>query len=433
MPFDGKQSVERPSTEPRILPLLPGEGAIKALSDDEAEAMFMRLRWPDGPRCKACKSERLYRVATRSYTWHCGDCNNHTSITSGTPFSSRKLPLKTLLLVLSIVQHNASDMIIRRVAKGIDLNYKTVYALIGKAQEFLYVGIDRKSLYVGYSNKRGKRLLVEHPRIQISALLSGQRCSRCNALKPIDQFPGRCGLSADWGLRGHVCKGCLKDDHGNKQKAYWRRIKKADHENPIKERTATQMLAAGPKFPGGYLWDTRSWWTAQEKRDLQTLVKAGVTPERSADVMGRSPSSIVWYAIDLLPTLPKAWSALIAPKRSLIVPATPRLLVYPYLPTAPKTGDEGAALVLAVNKAVPSYLPDHIRAEIAQEMILMILEGEVQLADLSAAVLRQVRNRMGVRTTDHINLRLDDLMRDDDKRSPLEVTMPAGIMSRLEW
>ncbi|MGD9730332.1 MAG: transposase [Bradyrhizobium sp.] len=59
-------------------------------------------------------------------------------------------------------------------------------------------------------------------------------------------------------------------------------------------------------------------------------------------------------------------------------------LPYPYLPSAPK--DEGAELVALVNNMVPRGLPDYIRADICQDMLVSILAGEVTAKEIGANV-----------------------------------------------
>lgn len=126
-------------------PLLPRERVIREMSDIECEAMWRRLRWaPHGePLCPKCaRGDRIYHAAAKSrrsgnssITWCCGHCRRDFSATSGTVFSYHKVSLRTVLLAISLVQHNAGDGVIRRIYKDLGVTYKSAYCFLGRARE----------------------------------------------------------------------------------------------------------------------------------------------------------------------------------------------------------------------------------------------------------------------------------------------------------
>lgn len=69
---------------------------------------------------------------------------------------------------------------------------------------------------------------------------------------------------------------------------------------------------------------------------------------------------------------------------------TPRTsdAMWPYNPS-PKA--DGAELISAVNAAIPKRVPEQVRADISQEMILGILEGEISLEDVKKQVNAYLR------------------------------------------
>jgi hypothetical protein len=52
-------------------------------------------------------------------------------------------------------------------------------------------------------------------------------------------------------------------------------------------------------------------------------------------------------------------------------------LFYPYIKHDPKQPDDGAALSALVSAAVPAFLPDHIRADACQDLVVALLSGEI--------------------------------------------------------
>ena len=74
------------------IPLLPREEAIRNLTDAEADAMWLRLRWPDGtPRCPTCGSADLYDISYphAPQRWKCNhDWSTFTPTSGGAAVNS---------------------------------------------------------------------------------------------------------------------------------------------------------------------------------------------------------------------------------------------------------------------------------------------------------------------------------------------------------
>lgn len=137
----------------------------------------------------------------------------------------------------------------------------------------------------------------------------------------------------------------------------------------------------GPSTTGNGWYDTRTWWTGREQFALKILCEADAPIEGAADALGRKPTSIAHRARDWGITLPLEWARLLAPrkrKRSLIVPRAN--LSYPFIA---KPRPEHADL-LAINEIVPKALPDQMRADVCQEIMIAILEGRTTLDALRA-------------------------------------------------
>jgi transposase-like protein len=80
--------------------------SVMRMSDEEAERTFIRLRWSDNngqPHCPRCGCTTVYGSRRKGpLRWQCKACFKDFSITSGTLFASRKLPLRSYLLAIAI-------------------------------------------------------------------------------------------------------------------------------------------------------------------------------------------------------------------------------------------------------------------------------------------------------------------------------------------
>lgn len=143
-------------------------------------------------------------------------------------------------------------------------------------------------------------------------------------------------------------------------------------------------LLARPRY-GGSWCGTRSHWTDTDEAQLRVLCEAGADVEKSADALGRSPTSIAHRARDTGLLVPTAWSKLITPKRVAKLTVPRFALSYPFII---RKRDEHADL-LAVNSLVPHGLPG--REDVCQEIMLALWEGKITLDQLKA-------NRSNVRS-----------------------------------
>jgi len=422
-------------------PLLPDEGTIKGLTDEEAEAMWRHLRWPgtDGkPTCPTCSSTKVYscREANGASRWKCKGRHPCFSLTSGTVFAGLKVPIRTILLLLSAVQRNKGDVTISRLSEDIGCNFKTAYILFRKAQEMLCGNLEGKSHFTGYW--QGGKAAPDAPRAKLDALLPTKICRDCGQEKPSADFQFRSGAAREWGLTSTVCKACKNGAFSVKMRQSWQGRKETAEAAPIIDRSVADLLAA-PRYPYGYLWSTRGWWTPQERHDLTTLAEAGATPDQAAAALGRSATSIAWYARDNVPfvTIPASWRPLFSKPR-ISVPAQPKILsAYPYLPTLPRFADaNGAALTIEVSGLVSRAYPDFMRADVCQIVLLAILEGQTSLDDLKGSpdVLRAfVRSYRKSQDNPYMVGSLDAPKWDNDDTDSYGSTLPAGVLNALEW
>jgi len=121
------------SAEARNLSL----AVVFRLSDDEAYEILRRMRWPETEGkavCPKCGCLESYDIKTRR-RFKCMACHNQFSVTSGTLFASRKLPLSTLLAAIVLFVHGAKGVAALHLSRDLNVQYKTAFVLAHKLRE----------------------------------------------------------------------------------------------------------------------------------------------------------------------------------------------------------------------------------------------------------------------------------------------------------
>src|SRR6266851_1188009 len=81
-------------------------GQVARMSDGEVERVFIRLRWADNggqPYCPKCGATTVWQSRRKGCVrYQCKACQKDFSLTSGTLFASRKMPLRAYLMAITI-------------------------------------------------------------------------------------------------------------------------------------------------------------------------------------------------------------------------------------------------------------------------------------------------------------------------------------------
>jgi transposase-like protein len=112
---------------------------VARLADEEAYQTFKLVRWAatDGaPVCPRCGCVAVYTYATRKL-FKCKACNHQFSVTSGTIFASRKLPVRDYLLAIAIFVNGAKGHSALQLSRDLDCQYKTAFVMAHKIREAL--------------------------------------------------------------------------------------------------------------------------------------------------------------------------------------------------------------------------------------------------------------------------------------------------------
>jgi transposase-like protein len=110
---------------------------VARMSDEEAHEAFRLVRWADTkgePVCVRCGSLDSYAYKTRKL-YRCKACSHQFSVTSGTIFASRKLPVRDYLLAIAIFVNGAKGHSALQLSRDLDCQYKTAFVLSHKLRE----------------------------------------------------------------------------------------------------------------------------------------------------------------------------------------------------------------------------------------------------------------------------------------------------------
>src|SRR5438270_793874 len=95
------------------------------MSDEEARDTFKRIRWTETvgePVCPECGRLDVYAYACRPL-WRCKGCCRQFSLTSGTLFHSRKLPVRSYLMAIAVFVSGAKGHAALHLSR--DLNVRS--------------------------------------------------------------------------------------------------------------------------------------------------------------------------------------------------------------------------------------------------------------------------------------------------------------------
>lgn len=107
------------------------------MSAEEAHDAFRLIRWCDTggePVCPRCGCLSHSFLTTRKL-WKCKACAHQFSVTSGTIFASRKLPIGTYLLAIAIFVNGVKGHSALQLSRDLDVQYKKAFFLSHKLRE----------------------------------------------------------------------------------------------------------------------------------------------------------------------------------------------------------------------------------------------------------------------------------------------------------
>lgn len=126
------------------------------MTDAEAETAFRQMRWADTdgqPICPACGGVEPYefRRPNGVLRFECKACKKDFSLTSGTLFSSHKLPLRAYLAAIAIFMNEVKGKNALAMSRDLGLSYKSAFVLCHKLREAM--AAEMKGRVVGGEGK----------------------------------------------------------------------------------------------------------------------------------------------------------------------------------------------------------------------------------------------------------------------------------------
>src|SRR4051812_39329885 len=113
--------------------------SVARMSDEAAERVFIRLRWADNsgePYCPKCGCTTVYGSRRKGcLRWQCKACHKDFSLTSGTLFASRKMPLRAYLMAIAIFVNEVKGKSMLAMSRDLGTSYKTSFVLAHKLRE----------------------------------------------------------------------------------------------------------------------------------------------------------------------------------------------------------------------------------------------------------------------------------------------------------
>jgi transposase-like protein len=133
--------------------------ALRDMTEAEVETKFRQIRWaatdgePVCPYC-GCPESYEYRRPSGSPLFRCKACRKDFSITSGTLFAWRKMPLRDYLLAIVIFCNEVKGKSMLALSRDLGTQYKTAFVLAHKLQEAIASEI--RQLEIGGEGKQAE-------------------------------------------------------------------------------------------------------------------------------------------------------------------------------------------------------------------------------------------------------------------------------------
>jgi transposase-like protein len=135
-------------------------------NEEACDRYLIARRWPKGPRCPRCGSERVYPLQTMEFKWECPDCREggayRFSHLVGTIFENTKIDLLDWFKVINLMLTSKKGVSARQIHRYMGFgSYKTAWymchriraALTDKEFRKLMGIVEVDETYIGGKNK----------------------------------------------------------------------------------------------------------------------------------------------------------------------------------------------------------------------------------------------------------------------------------------
>jgi len=123
-------------------------------TDDKCRELLERLRWPNGPECPRCKTQKLARLDAKLL--YCAECDYQFGVTAGTIFHDSHLPLTKWFMVTLLLCEARKGISANQIKRTVGMSYKTAWYLchrirasMNEARPMLDGTVEMDETYVG--------------------------------------------------------------------------------------------------------------------------------------------------------------------------------------------------------------------------------------------------------------------------------------------
>jgi transposase-like protein len=186
------------------------------------------LRWPDGPECPRCASQRLLWLEARS-KYNCRDCRYQFRVTAGTLFHDSHLSLPKWFLAVSLMLGSELGLPATRLQEILGGSYKTAWFLEHRIRAAMSGHVPQLGPYVAFVDRAP----------------SFARSTEARPAASAAETP------ASWPLLQRIVAGSHRHLSPKYLTAYWNEIRWRDaHQvNPNAFRDTVTVLLAHPPVP----------------------------------------------------------------------------------------------------------------------------------------------------------------------------------------
>jgi transposase-like protein len=116
--------------------------AVMRMSDKECRQIFTEIRWGGKlPICPKCANEGAYWLEKKKI-FKCRTCGHQYSLTSGTIFSGRKLPLTDYLCAVVLFVQAVKGISSLHLARNLEITGKSAFVILHKIREAIERSVD---------------------------------------------------------------------------------------------------------------------------------------------------------------------------------------------------------------------------------------------------------------------------------------------------
>lgn len=134
-------------------------------TEQQCQEQLFKLRWPEGFKCPKCEHGQYYELKTR-LLFQCKKCRHQCSLTSGTIFSSSKLPLTIWFLAIFLITQSKQGVSALSLRRFLGISVNAAFKMKQKIQHVMKHADDQSPLkgfvelddaYWGGKKSGGKR------------------------------------------------------------------------------------------------------------------------------------------------------------------------------------------------------------------------------------------------------------------------------------